>query len=121
MRTASPYVLTAVLTATGILHFVIPSTFDAIVPAFLPGKRALTYASGLAELGCAAAVAHPATRRRGGWATAALFVAVFPANVQMAWDARGVAGRAVAYGRLPLQVPLVWWAVTVARGARPTP
>ena len=43
---------------------------------------------------------------------ALVFVMVFPANVQMAPDYRE---RAVAYGRLPLQVPLAWWALRVRR------
>ena len=118
MRSRSPYLLAALLTTTGLLHFLIPRTFDAIVPAALPAKRALTYGSGLAELACAAAVAYLPTRRRGALATAALFVAVFPANIQMALDAHGPLAKALAYARLPLQVPLVWWALQVARTAR---
>jgi len=61
-------------------------------------------------------VAHPRTRAAGGLAAAALFAAVFPANVQMAgdWRRASPAHRAVAYGRLPLQVPLVWWGLRVA-------
>ena len=55
------------------------------------------------------------TRRLGGWATAALFVAVFPGNVTMVVTARTPRARAVTLARLPLQVPLVLWAVRVAR------
>jgi uncharacterized membrane protein len=45
---------------------------------------------------------------------------VFPANVKMARDAARApaAVRAAAYGRLPLQVPLVLWALRVGRAAR---
>jgi uncharacterized membrane protein len=45
---------------------------------------------------------------------------VFPANVKMAidWSDRSVAEQAVAYGRLPLQIPLVLWALKVRRDAR---
>ena len=44
-----------------------------------------------------------------------LFAAVFPANVQMAidWRHRAAPLRAVVIGRLPLQVPLIWWALRV--------
>ena len=35
---------------TGILHFVIPRTYESIVPDYLPAHRALVYASGLAEI-----------------------------------------------------------------------
>jgi uncharacterized membrane protein len=108
--------LTALLTTTGVLHLVRPAAFDAIVPRALPGPaRFWTVASGIAELAVAAAVAVPRTRRSGATAAAGLFVAVFPANVRMAldWSHRSAAARAVAWGRLPLQVPLVLWALRV--------
>ena len=49
---------------------------------------------------------------------AVLFVAVFPANVQHAVQADG-AEQVGALLRLPLQVPLVLWALQVRRSARP--
>jgi len=109
--------LAGLLTTTGLLHFAAPKPFDAIVPRALPGRpRTWTHLSGAAELAVAAAVAHPRTRAAGGLAAAALFVAVFPANVRMArdWRRAAPAYRAIAYGRLPLQVPLVWWGLRVA-------
>ncbi|MCK0117105.1 putative membrane protein [Isoptericola sp. CG 20/1183] len=114
--------LAAALTVTGTLHFARPRAFDALIPPALGSPRAWVYGSGVAELACAAAVAVPATRRVGGLATAALFVAVFPGNVKMALDshpgARSWARKpSVAWGRLPLQVPLVAWAWRVARTA----
>jgi uncharacterized membrane protein len=108
--------LAALLTTTGVLHLVRPAPFDTIMPRVLPGPaRFWTLASGVAELGVAAAVAVPRTRRAGAAAAAGLFVAVFPANVQMAldWSDRSVVAQAVAWGRLPLQVPLVLWALRV--------
>ena len=111
---ASPYLLSGLLTVTGTLHFVAPKAFADIVPPQLPAPLALVYASGVAELACAAGLAVPRTRRIAGWATAALFVAVFPGNVQMALDAgdRSAAYQAATYARLPLQLPLVGWAVS---------
>ena len=110
--------LAALLTGTGVLHFAVPRPFDRIVPGGLPGSpRTWTYLSGVAELAVAAAVAHPRTRKAGGVAAAALFAAVFPANVKMAadWRHASPARRAVAFGRLPLQAPLIAWAIRVAR------
>ena len=115
MRSATA--LAGVLATTGVLHFARPRPFDAIVPRALPGApRTWTYLSGAAELAVAAAVAHPRTRTLGGLAAAGLFAAVFPANVQMAanWRHARPALRAIAYGRLPLQIPLVWWGLKVA-------
>lgn len=115
------FALAGLLATAGVTHLTRPRFYDRLVPTSLPGSpRFWTYASGVAELAVAAAVAHPVTRRAGGLAAAALFVGVFPANVKMAvdWRHRSPAQRAVAYGRLPLQAPLVWWAARVARAAR---
>ncbi|WP_189129742.1 DoxX family protein [Wenjunlia tyrosinilytica] len=116
----SALVLSGLLATIGTAHFLKPGPFDDIVPKALPGDPNLyTRASGVVELACAAALAVPRTRRLGGLATAALFTAVFPANVQMAYDWRNAspAKRALAYARLPLQAPLVAWALSVRRAA----
>jgi len=108
------------LAAAGAAHFVATDAYAEIIPRALPAPRAWVYASGAAELACAGLVAAPRTRRLGGWLTAGLFVALFPANVQMALDG-GIAGGGllgsplVAWLRLPLQIPLIAWAVWVAR------
>ncbi|QMU68180.1 hypothetical protein [Streptacidiphilus sp. P02-A3a] len=116
----SALVLSGILAGMGALHFAVPKPFDALVPKVLPGSpRGWTKASGAAELAVAAAVALPATRRLGGLAAAGLFTAVFPANVQMAYDWRQASRvkRAIALGRLPLQAPLIGWALAVRAGA----
>lgn len=108
--------LAGLLTATSAVHFVAPHRFDEAVPSYLPGsKLGWELISGVAELGCAVLLAVPRTRRLGGYATAALFVAVFPGNLDMARRARSPKGRAMTLLRLPLQAPLVWWAWRVAR------
>ena len=99
-------------------HFVAPGFYDSMVPDPLPGSaRSWTYASGVAELAVAGSVAHPRTRRLGGLAAAALFVAVFPANVKMALEADTTGERVATYARLPLQLPLVVWAWKVSRAS----
>lgn len=102
------------------MHFVKPKPYDAMIPTPLPGKpRTWTYASGAAEIAVAVAVAAPKTRRLGGLLAAGLFAAVFPANVKMAMYFRDKSpkAKALAYGRLPLQIPLVAWALRVRRSA----
>ncbi len=114
MKRLSSTLLAALLAGAGVLHFVRPEFYDGLIPPFLGDPRPWVYGSGVAELVVAAAVAVPATRRRGAWAAAALFVAVFPANVYLAFEP-GDLPRWAAIARLPLQVPLVLWALQVAK------
>ena len=103
------------LVVTGVLHFVVPGVYERIIPSALPSAwaRPLVYASGAAELaGGAGLLLAPSSAV--GWFVAALLVAVFPANVQMAIDSPNV----VTIARLPLQVPLVWVALRVASRRR---
>ena len=105
----------------GRLHFLKPRPFEQIVPRRLPRKKELVYASGAAELACAAGLLHPRTRRVAGLASAGLLVAIFPANVQMAADLQRKGSRpaqAIAWARLPLQLPLIRWALKAAREDR---
>ncbi|GAA1966191.1 hypothetical protein [Catenulispora subtropica] len=78
-----------------------------------------TSAGGVAEPAVAAAIAHARGRRTGALGAAGLLAVVFPADVKMArdWRDRPAPLRVAAYGRLPLQAPLIWWALRVASGA----
>ena len=113
--------LSALLLGAGAAHFASPRPFDRIVPTALPGSpRTYTYVSGVAELTAGTALAIPRTRRLGGTLAAALLIAVFPANVQMAVDWLGRSStplplKAVAVARLPLQLPLIAAALKVRR------
>lgn len=105
----------------GVLHLVARPTFEALIPAWLPGSRAgWNYASTAAELGSAALLARRSTARAGGLAAFATFAVVWVANLQHVADG-GVAGLrgalgspAVAWIRAPLQLPLLWWAWRIA-------
>jgi uncharacterized membrane protein len=110
----------AMLIGMGVLHFTAPKRFDAIVPAELPGgARFYTLASGVAEAATGALLLAPRTRRLGALAAVAVYLGVFPANVNMVrlWWSKGWPARILAIGRLPLQVPMVTWALKVYRNA----
>jgi uncharacterized membrane protein len=107
-----------VFTLAGIMHFVIPRTYQSIVPDYLPAHRALVYASGVAEIAGGIAVLHPRTRRAGSWWSIATLLGVFPANVHMALHPdRYTAipgGRVALIARLPLQGVFIAWARAAA-------
>jgi uncharacterized membrane protein len=58
-------------------------------------------------------------RRPAGWASAALLLGVYPGNLKMAADAASSSStgfKVLAFARLPLQLPMVRWALRAARG-----
>ena len=114
------YRTAAMLIAIGLGHFAAPKPFDTIVPAELPGDpRFYTYASGVAEVGVGAMLLVPRTRRAGALAAIALYLAVFPANLNMCrlwWD-KPLPMKLAALARLPFQVPMITQAVAIRRNA----
>ena len=89
------------------------------MPGWVPRHREVIVWSGVAELACAAGLAHPASRRPAGLASALVLLGVFPGNLKMAVDAsrtRSTKFKAIAYGRLPLQLPLIGIALRAGRG-----
>jgi uncharacterized membrane protein len=113
----------------GVTHFVAPGNYERIVPRWAGDPHQVVLLSGVAELACGALLLNRRTSRPGGWLTVLLLVAVFPANVQMLLDAGtehqavdmpGDRFRVIAAARLPLQVPMLIWALRVAsRGGKP--
>jgi uncharacterized membrane protein len=105
------------LAGMGVLHLVVPTAFDGAIPGWVPGRpRFWTLLSGVWELASAALIANPRTTKVGGYAAAATFVAVYPANIQMAIDNPPTTALGVGMLlRLPLQLPMVAWALKRAR------
>ena len=121
-RRRTPWVVAAAFSISGVVHLVHPVTFTRIVPAFLPAKTALVYASGVAELICAAGLWRRA--RWAGIAASALLVAIWPANLQMAINAQDghvLATKVEDWIRFPLQLPLIWFALQTRTAPRPHP
>ena len=112
----SRYALALLFVGAGVLHFLRPATYLAIMPPALPVPLALVYVSGFFELAGGLGLLPARTRRLAGWGLLALLVVVFPANVYMALihEQLHIPGW-VAWGRLPLQLPLLWWVWRVMR------
>jgi uncharacterized membrane protein len=114
------------LLITGAGHFIVPSPVNDLVPSFLPGDpRVWTYTIGLAEIVVALLLLAPlykkvagrAIRLWGAYLALALFIAVYPANINMAieWSSRDMPEPLLAYARLPLQFGLFYWAWALAK------
>lgn len=117
---STAYRVGAMLMGIGTVHFLAPKPFDDIVPAELPGNaRFYTYASGVAEVAIGALLLPRRTRRQAALAATALFVGVFPANINMCrlwWD-KPRPMRIAALARLPLQIPMITTALKIRRNS----
>ena len=118
-KTLSRLVCALFFMGTGVLHFIAPGPYLAIMPSYLPWHAALVAISGAAEVAGGAGLLVAGTRRAAGIGLVVLLIAVFPANVQMLVRERGQGAGAIAelllWLRLPLQVALIWWVWRVSR------
>ncbi|MDQ3681331.1 MAG: hypothetical protein M3378_12480 [Actinomycetota bacterium] len=126
LRRPHRFWLAGLMLATGVTHLLAPRLYERIIPRVPGGAGFWVSASGAAQLVGGLLLAHPRTRRLGAWWVACVLVLVFPANVKMAMEG-GLEGErwplsspVAAWLRLPLQAPLVVWALREAR-AQPVP
>lgn len=98
----------------GTLHWVAPDPFVKIVPSFLPYPLALVYISGVFEILGGIGLLVPPVSQAAAWGLIALFIAVFPANINMAVNQIQMDGipnsDLLRWGRLPFQAVLIAWA-----------
>lgn len=104
--------------ASGAIHLARPQVFYPLIPDALGDKRAWTYASGVAEIACGIGLL---TRQR--WApaaTTAVLAGVWVGNwtyaIRVQQSSRtSTAHKAVAWARIPLQLPMMRAAWTADR------
>jgi uncharacterized membrane protein len=105
----------SIFVASGFLHFLRPEPYLRIIPPFLPWPKILLKISGAAEIAGAVGLFLRKFRRVAAYGLALLLVAVFPANLYMAVahvSFPGIMGESwVQWLRLPLQIPLILWAL----------
>ncbi len=103
-------VVAALFVASGVLHLVNPSAFLWLMPPWLPLKTELIVISGVMELASAFGLIFKLR-----WApllTVLTLLAVWPANWWFAIDSltSNPEIALIAWLRLPLQLPLLYWA-----------
>ena len=104
------WIVVILFTLSGVLHLVNPEAFLWLMPPWLPEPTLLIYLSGVAELLAAAGLL---LKQR--WApifTVLVLLAVWPANWWFALDVltSNPDLALAAWLRLPLQLPLLWFA-----------
>lgn len=113
--------LASLLTLSTLTHLFAPRLFLGMIPAWVPGARRRVHAVVTVVEGVTAVLLW---RRRtapvGGALAFLTFLGVLPANLEAVrrggYDAAPgwLGGRTAAVLRVPLQLPLLWWAWQVA-------
>ena len=105
-------IMAALYIVAGSLHFLLTPAYMRIMPSYLPTPRLLVQISGAAEILGGLGLLLPATQTAAAWGIIALLIAVFPANLTMVTDPSRFPSVPLwaAWLRLPLQLPLIYWA-----------
>lgn len=117
--TPSLVVTAVVFVIAGLLHFVMPRVYLAIMPPYLPRPLLLVYLSGVFEVLGGLGLLLSGTRTAAAVGLILLLLAVFPANIEMLRIAQARGGGAMFLAglwlRLPLQLVLIWWVWRVSQ------
>ena len=109
--------MAAVYIVAGANHFRSFATYDKIMPSYVPYPYATIYITGIIECLFGILLLFNKTRRFAAWGIITLLVAVFPANIQMLFNyiKEDNPNLWIAILRLPLQIPLIYWAWTFTK------
>jgi len=111
----------------GANHFVMPEFYIAMMPSFMPLKEFFVVVTGIAEIVLGIAIQFPAIRRRAGMLLIALLVAIFPANIYVAFVQPPLPNLDYTpesmWWRLllqPLFIAWIWWVAVTPASPRDT-
>ena len=109
--------LSVFFTYAGIDHLISPDFYVSIMPPWIPAHLELVYLSGVFEVMGGVRVLIPRFRAFAGAGLVALLIAVYPANLHMAFNPHLFPDIPVValYIRLALQFLAFYWAYTVTR------
>jgi len=111
-RTLARNLLAVLMVGAGVSHFARTDLFLRIMPDYLPSPSLLVWISGLFEVLGGVGLLVPRSRLLSAVGLIALYIAVFPANINMAVHATRFPEipAAVLWLRLPFQAVLIAWA-----------
>ncbi len=107
-------ILAVSIIIVGITHFVVSDQYVRIVPPQLPYPLGLVYLSGFYEILGGIGLLVPPVSQAAAWGLIALFIAVYPANINMAVNHIHIDhipdSPWVQVVRLPFQAVFIAWA-----------
>jgi uncharacterized membrane protein len=107
-------------TFAGLMHFLRPRMYEAIMPPYVPAHHEMVLASGAAELAGGVGAFVPSLHKPVRWWLIATLIAIFPANLHMALHPDDIKGlpkipRWLLWARLPLQAVFIAWVIHATR------
>ena|ERR1700722_7598286 len=107
------YLAALFFVGAGINHFRNPGFYQKIVPPGFGPPAQMVAISGVAEIAGGLGLLIPRLRDTAAWGLIALLIAVFPANIYMAFWPEKIPGMHFArwqlWARLPLQGVMIAW------------
>ena len=112
IKIGSMYLMSIGLIYIGIDHFIDPDFFLNIMPPYLPWHLELVYISGFFEILLGVLLMFKKYRFYAGWGLILLFIAVYPANIYLAFNeapqkALEISPFLASWVRLPIQFILI--------------
>jgi uncharacterized membrane protein len=121
VRSTLRWVLAVFFVAAGTNHFRTPGIYLGMMPPWLPWPAALNAIAGVAEILGGIGLLVPSMRRLAGVGLIVLLVAIFPANVHVAFAGKMPGtdfSPLTLWLRLPFQAVFIAWAWWVARAGK---
>ena len=119
------WILAIAMIGVGALHFINPGFFKNIMPDYIPWHDELVFISGVFEILGGSGLLVPLTKKAAAWGLIALYICVFPANINHAVNQvpnldGSTMHPAILWGRLPIQAVLILWAWWYTRSPQET-
>ena len=116
-KIATIYLMAYFYIKIGIDHFIDPSYYIKIMPPYIPLHLELVYISGVFEILLGSMLLFKKTRFYAGWGLILLLIAVYPANIYLAFnekpqEALQISQFIASWIRLPLQfvfIAIAYW------------
>jgi len=112
IQTTLRYLMALFYILAGLNHFINPDFYIRIMPSFIPWYSEIVWITGTLEVVLGTMVLIPSWVRVASWGLILLLIAIFPANINMAFNESLHFGISplVLYLRLPLQFVFIAWA-----------
>jgi uncharacterized membrane protein len=106
-------IMAAMYMIAGMMHFIFSKAYLRIMPLWLPSRKLLVYASGLAEIVSGGLLFFEQTRHLGIYSIVAMLVIFLIVHFNMLRNEKTRAGLPMwaLVLRIPLQGLLIWWAL----------